>query len=301
MNITIQTIQLLASLIALWTNGARRRKPAGYRTMIQSESDAKTVKGTAHGYLTGIMYLAPHKLSGVINTCIMASAGCIASCLFTAGRAAFTPAIRAARIAKTLFLVNNQFAALASMAYDIDSLRRRALTSGYCPKCDETRARGKRNRNRCKVCRGVITALKPAVRINGTSDMPIIARAMAKLFPDVQFYDYTKLPKPYLRTLPNYHLTFSHSETNLSDCLDALKHGINVAVVFGLKKSQPLPETWHGYRVISGDETDLRFTDPKGDTGVVIGLYAKGQAKKDCTCFVVRDNAPAGALIQIAA
>lgn len=123
---------------------------------------------------------------------------------------------------------------------------------------------------------------------------------MARLFPDVQFYDYTKLPKAWMHTLSNYHLTFSHSESNYAQCVEALAHGINVAVVFGIKKGEAFPETWHGYRVISGDDTDLRFTDPKSDTGVIIGLYAKGQAKRDCTGFVVRDSAITPALIQIA-
>ena len=265
--------------------------------MLGVESDAKTVKGSAYGYLTGIMYLAPHKLSGVINTCVMASAGCIASCLFTAGRAAYTPTIRAARIAKTLLLVKNQLAALSYLAYDIHALRDRAANSGYCPTCEETQRRRKGSDGKCSACGGALDVLKPAVRINGTSDMPMIARLMARLFPDVEFYDYTKLPKAWLRTLPNYHITFSHSETNLADCLEALAHGINVAVVFGIKPGKPFPETWNGYRVVSGDDTDLRFTDPKGSIGVVIGLYAKGQAKKDCSGFVVR---PTSDLIQIA-
>ena len=67
--------------------------------------------------------------------------------------------------------------------------------------------------------------------------------------------------------------------------MEALEHGISVAVVFGLKKGTPLPTTWHGYPVVSGDETDLRFKDPRG---VVIGLYAKGHAKQDQTGFVVK-------------
>jgi len=236
----------------------RRSKPTNYRRLLSIEADAKTIKGNSQGYLTGILYLAPSTLSGVINTCPKASPGCIASCLYTAGRAAFTPSIRTARIAKTHLMVENPAAFYASLAYDIESLRRKALKRG----------------------------LKPAVRINGTSDFPKIVHALASQFTDVQFYDYTKLPKAWQRTLPNYDITFSHSETNLRDCMDALNRGINVAVVFGLKKSQPFPEFWHGYRVVSGDDTDLRFTDPKG---VVIGLYQKGQAKKDCTGFVVRD------------
>jgi hypothetical protein len=44
-----------------------------------------------------------------------------------------------------------------------------------------------------------------------------------------------------------------------------------------------MPETYQGLPVYNGDESDLRFTDPKG---VVVGLYAKGKAKKDSTGFV---------------
>jgi hypothetical protein len=38
-----------------------------------------------------------------------------------------------------------------------------------------------------------------------------------------------------------------------------------------------------GRRVINGDESDLRFLDP---VGVVVGLKAKGKAKRDTTGFV---------------
>jgi hypothetical protein len=37
--------------------------------------------------------------------------------------------------------------------------------------------------------------------------------------------------------------------------------------------------------VIDGDANDLRFLDP---TGVIVGLKAKGAAKKDTSGFVVR-------------
>ena len=107
---------------------------------------------------------------------------------------------------------------------------------------------------------------------------------MADEFPDVQFYDYTKLPKPELRIRPNYALTFSYSGHNLPDAPDALAHGVNVAVVFAVRKGFELPETWNGYRVIDGDLHDLRFLDPKG---VVVGLRAKGRAKKQTSAFVV--------------
>jgi hypothetical protein len=53
-----------------------------------------------------------------------------------------------------------------------------------------------------------------------------------------------------------------------------------VAVVFRNK----LPEAWKGFPVVSGDESDLRFLDPKGH---VVGLIAKGKAKQDRSGFVV--------------
>jgi hypothetical protein len=98
-------------------------------------------------------------------------------------------------------------------------------------------------------------------------------------FKNVQFYDYTKIPGR--EKLPkNYHLTFSRSEVNENDCLNELQKGRNVAVVFDV-----LPTTWNGYPVICGDNDDLRFLDPKN---VVVGLTAKGKAKKDDSGFVVK-------------
>jgi len=231
------------------------RKPANYRALLTVEN-AKTVKGESLGYLTGILYLAPANESGVMNTCPMATAGCKADCLFTAGRGRFD-SVRNARIAKTLFYVNSREAFIESLRFDIAKLARDAAKQG----------------------------LLPAVRINGTSDIAKLAMQMAAEFPTVQFYDYTKLPKAWLRTAYNYSLTFSHSGENLADCLEALRHCINVAVVFDTRRGQELPTTWHGFEVIDGDAHDLRFLDSRG---VVVGLRAKGDAKKDTTSgFVV--------------
>jgi hypothetical protein len=115
--------------------------------------------------------------------------------------------------------------------------------------------------------------------------LPKLVAPLAEEFKDVQFYDYTKLPKPYKRTRSNYDITFSRSETNEKDCLDALANGINVAVVFSTKKNEKLPDSYLGYEVISGDEHDLRFLDKKG---VIVGLTAKGKAKRDTSGFVVK-------------
>ena len=244
---------------------SRDRKPQNYRPLLQQQN-AKTTKGEKLGYLTGILYFAPATEAGRVTVCAGASDGCIKGCLFLAGRGAF-PKNVTARIRKTHFFFDQRQAFIESLRYDIRALIRRAARLGMIP----------------------------AVRINGTSDIAWLALQMAREFPQVQFYDYTKLNRAWERTLPNYHLTFSHSETNEEECKRALAQGLNVAVVFDTKKTQELPGEFYGARVVDGDEHDLRFLD--GDNGVIIGLRAKGPAKKDCSGFVVK-TAP---LVQISA
>jgi hypothetical protein len=218
--------------------------------------NAKTSKGEKKGYLTGILYLKPENSGGLGNVCPMATDGCKASCLNTAGRGAFDQ-VQAGRQRKTELFFADRKKFVADLIDDVAKLVKRA--------------------NKLH--------LVPCVRVNGTSDIPSLAREVAKAFPKVQFYDYTKLPNPHKRTLKNYHITFSKSENNMDDCLIALQNGINVAVVFEKK----LPKTYLGYKVINGDETDLRFLDKKNKgKAVIVGLTAKGRAKKDSTGFVVR-------------
>ena len=216
------------------------------RTLLSIEQDAKTVKGTDSGWLTGVLYLAPADEAGTgVNLCTSATAQCRAACLYTSGMASVFPTIKRTRIERTRFYVSDPAAFMAQLADEIRALVRQAQKRG----------------------------LKPAVRVNGTSDLPKLAHAMAKMFPDVQFYDYTKHARPWQRTLPNYHVTFSFSGENMRQAKEALKRGINVAVVFSGGK----PAEWYGCPVVDGDEDDLRFLDPQG---VIVALKAKGDAKK---------------------
>lgn len=219
----------------------------------------KTVKSEKVGVLTGIIYMAPYNLSGK-NVCPGASAGCAAACLNTAGRGAMG-VVQKARLKKTNRFWDDRGQFLQDLAAEIAKLQKQAESKG----------------------------LKAAVRLNGTSDLPYerykvpgTDKNIMQLFPEVQFYDYTKLENRIVgQTLPaNYHLTFSRAEDNDHKLDDVLKH-TSAAVVF----SGELPDTWRGYPVIDGDEHDARFTD--AGPGVIIGLTAKGKARHDASGFVV--------------
>jgi hypothetical protein len=107
-----------------------------------------------------------------------------------------------------------------------------------------------------------------SVRLNGTSDLsPEIMKKDGKnileIFPDVQFYDYTKV---YNRTklmkfYPNYDITFSYDGYNWDQCEQFLNDGGKVAVVFD---SETMPKTYKGYKVIDANGYDMRYLDPKG-------------------------------------
>jgi hypothetical protein len=125
----------------------------------------------------------------------------------------------------------------------------------------------------------------PVFRLNGTSDIrwetiPVGGRRnIMEMFPAQTFYDYTKLQNRV--NLPsNYHLTFSRSEENYTAVDTMMAQGYNTAIVF-----DSLPAVYNGYKVIDGTETDLRFLDPKN---VIVGLLAKGKAKKDLSGFTVQ-------------
>jgi hypothetical protein len=215
----------------------------------------KTVKGEKLGYLTGILYLAPAKISGY-EVCPRRSKGCTEACLYTAGMGAFST-VQQARIKKTKQFFEDRDNFLMQLRKDITALVRKAKK----------------------------TNMTPAIRLNGTSDIEWTRFGIMEEFPDVQFYDYTKVLNRLKQPIPkNYHITFSKSEDNEMDCRWALNLGFNVAVVFN-----KLPETYFARPVISGDETDVRFEDARG---VIVGLTAKGKAKKDLNNFVIKVASP---------
>lgn len=228
------------------------------RLNLLSMNNAKTPKGEKLGVLTGILYLAPAKISGY-EVCPRRSEGCTKACLYTAGMGKFSN-IQQARIRRTKMFFEQRELFLNMLLLDIRLL--------------EVLAQSKR--------------MTPAVRLNGTSDIDWARFGIIDEFPGVIFYDYTKVLRRLDKLPSNYHVTFSKSESNEIECLTAIKMGHNVSVVFNVGKNDELPTTWHGAPVFDGDKSDARFLDPKG--GYIIGLRAKGKAKKDTSGFVIELN-----------
>lgn len=225
--------------------------------LLNIDQNSKTVKGQKLFYMTGIMYLAPAKLSGY-EVCPMSTAGCRAACLNTAGRAVFKT-VQSARVTRTRFFFEDRVAFMNQLVKEIDAL----------------------------IVKAVQNDMLPVVRLNGTSDIVWETvrdwndenKSIMEYYPGLTFYDYTK--RHNRKNLPaNYSLTYSLAEDNDASAQVALANGANVAVVFRTNK---YPQTFLGVPVFDGDQTDLRFLDPKN---VVIGLYAKGPAKKDTSGFV---------------
>jgi hypothetical protein len=234
-----------------------------------NQGNAKTLKGEVLGYRTFGLHLSPSNKSG-FNVCQWASAGCRAACLDTAGRGCMSN-VQTSRINKTKRFFKDNFGFMSDL--------------------------------RTEIAKAIISAGKkqmiPCFRLNLTSDIPwenirkgrtekppICSLNVMEEFPNVSFYDYTKgfyRMRAWLdgKMPDNYHLTFSRSEATSDNKMKTiLELGGNVAVVF----RGSLPKTYLGYKVIDGDESDLRFKDPKG---VIVGLVEKGLAKKDETGFVV--------------
>lgn len=229
------------------------------KLLSKGNTNAKTSKSEL---TTFIMYLAPHtQNSKGVNICPNASEGCAKACLFSAGRGKFNNVITA-RTNKTEFLLSDRKAFYVQLAKEILN------------KVKYYKRKGE----------------KIAFRLNGTSDLDHVKGLrvfaelnIADLKDDAIFYDYTKVIQRVRKYADhvNYHLTFSQDERAISkiNAIESLNRGVNVAVVF-----DHLPGIYHNVEVIDGDKSDFRPNDKKG---VVVGLSAKGDAKKDQSGFVV--------------
>ncbi len=208
----------------------------------------KAVRGIR---ITGLS-MAPHTTAGGPTVCKHSTVECRANCLGTeTGRNIFAAAL-AAKVARTRLWHSDPAVFKHHLRNEVGSALRSAIRAG----------------------------MKLAVRLNVYSDLPweVAYPGLFEAYPEVQFYDYTKVPGRYRRP-SNYHLTYSYSGSYASatTALDYQGHGVNTAVVMDTARGQPLPGD-HALLnlrlpVVDGDLNDYRPADPKG---CVVGLRFKG-------------------------
>lgn len=235
------------------------------KLLTPGKNSAKLAKNEKFNWDSYILYLSPYTQNGHgINICPKASKACIFGCLNTSGLGKFDN-VQQARINKTNYLLSNRSEFISQLLKELEALQRKA-------------AKG------TNIC----------VRLNGTSDLdfPKLIQATAGIdiftaFPNIIFYDYTKVLSRLTKYANSrYHLTFSRSESNEHEVQTALNMGVNVAKVYNKIPNGEVTLTDYT-DVFNGDESDLRFLDPKRPRGIYIGLKAKGRAKKDTSGFVV--------------
>ena len=232
--------------------------------LLSTVANAKIEKTNAVGgenYLYAEMSLMPnHRICGGSK-----AAGCMDACLRNAGRGVF-PNVRQARERKSEWFMTHPTGFKAQLVDELESLLKKA------------QKQGKTLRVRLNCLSDISWELQPCLR-NGMA-----FKGIPQAFPEIQFYDYTKLANRLGKTPANYHLTFSYSgvPTYKNQVKMAQSTDANIAVVFHGKE---LPVTFMSRKVIDGDLHDARIDDPKG---VIVGLRAKGTARKDVSGFVVQ-------------
>ena len=204
------------------------------------------------GTITGGVSLAPNDQNGLgVDLCGGNSTPfCRNDCLFIQGRGRMD-SVSSARIKKAQYFIKENKKFVAQLVSELNAMERRATK----------------------------LKLKPCVRLNVITDIKwenikYKGSTLFELFPNIEFYDYTKNWKRDVSHIPNYTLTYSKKETiNNKRIPNMTDKNKNVAVIF----RHSIPDTFEGTKVINGDVHDLRFLDT---TGVIVGLTAKGTLKK---------------------
>lgn len=256
-------------------------KTLGISYLGSSTNNPKVVKNTVVGHImTYSISLLQGNLSGYEVCAAALDSPCRAFCLGFTGRTRasimqhgveLSPIVRARAIKTRLFFENRDLF-MALLCYELEHTKTYAEKRGY----------------------GF------SVRLNCMSDIsPLLFHFKGEttnildMYPNVQFYDYTKDFTRYrlCEHYPNYDLTFSYDGKNWNKCEEMLQRGYNVAVVF---ESNVMPQTFRGYNVINGISSDLRYLDEKGSNIVYLlfhrpaSAYTNGHYNQVNTPFVVR-------------
>ena len=245
---------------------AQAKRDTGMNYLGSISETAKHKKSLKYGELTYSLYLAPAKTSGY-EVCPGRTAECTRLCLNESGMNRMKQkikgdAINDSRIKKTKLFFEDRNFFMNWMIFEINAAKRKAQKLGYVL----------------------------SVRLNNTSDIAptdfvLNGRNILEIFPDVQFYDYTKVESrvELMKQYSNYDVTFSYNGYNMDTCKKLLLQKVKVAMVF----KDLVPLKFMGYDVIDGDAYDMRYKDLDP---TIIGLKFKKVRNKinDNVKFVIQ-------------
>lgn len=233
-----------------FTTLAAAKRMTGLSYLGGTTKSVKHRKAGKYGELTYSLYLAPAKTSGY-EVCPGRTKECTMLCLNESGMNTMVrndkgDVINDSRITKTKLFFEHRDFFMKWLAYEIKAAQRKANRMTY----------------------------QFSVRLNNTSDISPLdftldGKNILEMFPEVQFYEYTKVADrvELMKVYNNYDVTFSYTGYNLTACQFMLLNKIRVAVVF-----KNVPENFMGYPVVDGDKYDMRYKD---DQAVIVGLKYK--------------------------
>lgn len=246
---------------------SQAKKDLGVSYLGSVNNGSKHFKAFKYNELVYTIYLAPGNMSGH-EVCAGRTPECTSLCLNESGHNRIDTKINRinkTRIIKTKSFFNDREFFTRWVIRDIEAGILRSKKLGF----------------------------KFSVRINNTSDISPellwikvdgVKQNILQLFPDVTFYDYTKIDGrvQLLKKYPNYDLTYSFNGMNWDMCEKMLNNNVRVAVVF-----DQLPTHFRGFKVIDADLYDMRYKDPKN---VICGLKFKKTRNKpdENNTFLVR-------------
>ena len=235
---------------------------------ILTKNQSKLSKADGINFINAGLTMSPHKEASefferAFNHCPFATEACALACVGAETGQGKLPSSKIARMGRTVALyfdpvLFKELIHLEIKELEIEARKREILTGENW---------------------------RIAFRPNVASDNIQFADYLAMMHHQndrIVFYDYTVIQKAVTDNKGSVNRVYSRKDSsNEKQCLDVLKKGFGVAVVF----AGDLPDTWQGYPVIDGDVNDLWFTRKPEEGGFVVGLKVKGSNAQKQACI----------------
>ena len=188
-------------------------------------------------------------------------AGCAEPCLVSSGRGVFDN-VASARQAKTDWFMADKVGFIAQLTKELTNFEKLCSKNGVVP----------------YVRLNVISDIQWELRANGS---------IPQAFPNINFFDYTKIAKRLTKLPANYELMFSYSNATAYKVQVAMALKTNVPMsVVGLGT---MPDTFMGKPCVSGDNSDIENLKQRGHIVWLKYKVAKGKGINPADSIFVVD------------